>query len=400
MKPMNKTLYKFYLDQRIQPTYADFCSEEELNNYTLIRKNVFYRLMFLHTFFRDKKILEFGPDTGENSLVFARWGAQLTLVEPNLEAHSYIRKYFSKFKLGSYLNDIAATDLLEFSPQQKFDVVDAEGFIYSIKPNSSWIKKVGKCLNYDGFLIISYMELYGGFIELLTKAIFHRVTSEKNYPADLETAKQLFLSKWNRIKHSRKIESWFMDVIENPFVRMKYFIDSVELLDDMFNEGFRLYSSWPNYKDLHNVNWIKAPLVNEDDLKTSMSFIEQSRLSYFLGRKCFLTNLACRELSYNLLQLIKITDGLIDTWTQEDCLAAIEHVESIEKYLNQLYQKSCNGDLSGVTKNLTMIKSIFRFMTYDDVGTLVEFCRNDDIFSSSWGVPAHYAIFQRTKLSK
>ena len=397
---MNKTLYQFYLDQRIQPTYADFCSEEELKDYTLIRKNIFYRLMFLHTFFRDKKILEFGPDTGENSLVFARWGAQLTLVEPNLEAHAYISKYFSKFKLDCYLNDIAHTDLMEFTPEQRFDVVDAEGFIYSIKPNSSWIKKVGKCLNYDGFLIISYMELYGGFIELLTKAIFHRVTSEKKYPDGLETAKKLFLSKWNRIQHTRKIESWFMDVIQNPFVRMKYFIDSAELLDDMFNEEFRLYSSWPNYKDLHNINWIKAPLANENDLQTSMSFIEQSRLSYFLGYKCFLTNITCRELSYNLLELIKITDRLIDVWRQEDCLTAIEHVKSIEKYLNKSHQKIYNSDFNVVTKKLSMIKSIFKLMSHDNVDTLVEFCQKDDIFSSSWGVPAHYAIFQRTKLSK
>ena len=31
--------------------------------------------------FRGADVLEFGPDSGENAVVFARWGARLTLVE-------------------------------------------------------------------------------------------------------------------------------------------------------------------------------------------------------------------------------------------------------------------------------------------------------------------------------
>jgi hypothetical protein len=46
---------------------------------------------------------------------------------------------------------------------------------------------------------------------------------------------------------------------------------------------------------------------------------------------------------------------------------------------------------------LTMTKSLFQLMGMDGVDRLVEFCRNDEIFISTWGMPNHYAVFQRSE---
>lgn len=144
-------LYDYYLTQTIRPTHADFSSDTQLSKYAELRKNVFSRLTFPSALFSGKRVLEFGPDTGENSLVFAQWGARITLVEPNEEAHSYIRRYFSKFQLIGNLNDVIAASLLEFSTPRKFDIVDAEGFIYTIQPTSAWVKKTAEFLEPGGF---------------------------------------------------------------------------------------------------------------------------------------------------------------------------------------------------------------------------------------------------------
>lgn len=146
-------MYGYYATQNVRPTWADFGDDAELSKYAALREIMFLRLMLPPAIFAGKRLLEFGPDTGENSLIFAQWGAKLTLVEPSAEAHSYIRSYFSKFGLGARLDDVIAASLLEFSADRKFDVIDAEGFIYTIQPNSAWIKKAGECLQSDGFLI-------------------------------------------------------------------------------------------------------------------------------------------------------------------------------------------------------------------------------------------------------
>ncbi|MFX6201811.1 hypothetical protein ABTF50_20645, partial [Acinetobacter baumannii] len=82
------------------------------------------------------------------------------------------------------------------------------------------------------------------------KAIYQTALRHGQSEGGIETARHLFLPKWNSIAHTRKIESWFMDVIQNPFVRMKYFIDPAQLLREMHAGHFRLYSAWPNYKDV------------------------------------------------------------------------------------------------------------------------------------------------------
>ena len=238
------------------------------------------------------------------------------------------------------------------------------------------------------------MELYGGFIELLTKAIYQQVASDPSYGASLETAKRLFLPKWNSVQHTRKIDSWFMDVIENPFVRKKYFMDPVDLLKDMHAGGFRLYSSWPNYRDMLAMHWIKASLGQEDEMLASISFVEQSRLSHLLGCKCFVPGIT-QELSDNLALLIRITDSLIDAWSQEACATAgtcVNHIDGLIRKMSAAGDK----DLGAASEIIAMTKSVFQLMEMNEVDQLVEFCRNDKTFISSWGTPAHYAVFQRT----
>lgn len=387
-------MYEYYATKNVRPTYADFADNSVLAKYVGMRENMFHRLSLPPAVFAGKSLIEFGPDTGENALVFAKWGARLTLVEPSVDAHPYIADYFSKFGMDASLDAMVSTSLLEFETDKTFDIIDAEGFIYTLKPNSAWIKKTRELMVDNGLLIISYLELYGSFFELLLKAIYKRVISDSAYPSGMETAKLLFLPKWNSIPHTRKIESWFMDVIENPFVRRKYFIESKELLNDMHAGGFRLYSSWPNYRDMLDMCWIKATLDPKDELYASISFIEQSRLGHMLGRKCFLSE-ASQELERDLATLIRITDELVDAWSLDACIEAMKCIDNIVGLIKVKNVIIAQDRSSVVNEIMGMIKSIFYLMRLDEVGRLVEFCSTDKTFISTWGSPNHYAIFQR-----
>ncbi|MGC8064283.1 hypothetical protein, partial [Salmonella enterica] len=71
-------------------------------------------------------------------------------------------------------------------------------------------------------------------------------------------------------------------------VRMKYFIDPAQLLREMHAGHFRLYSAWPNYKDVLAMNWIKGEYRAGDDNEAAIAYIEQSRLSHVLSTQCLL----------------------------------------------------------------------------------------------------------------
>lgn len=389
---MIDTLYGYYATQDVRPTYAAFSVSGQLEKYSNLRRHVFNRLQLPPAMFAERRVLEFGPDTGENSLVFAQWGARLTLVEPDAEAHTFINRYFDRFGLRDRLDGVIAASLLDYAPPHQFDIVDAEGFIYTVQPTNKWIEKTGSCLKRDGLLIVSYMELYGSFIELLQKAIHSCAIRARRSVARIEMAKELFLPKWESIPHTRSLESWFMDVIENPFVRRKYCIDPVDLLTEAYHGGFRLYSSWPNYRDTLNMRWIKSSVTDEEERQSATSFIEQSRLSHLLGTKCFLPTVDVK-LNGNLDKLIRLTDKLIDSWSEEACAEAAACTLAIEQGM----QRAVYDDGGGKARDVaTMIKTVFELMILGQDKPLVDFCRTDATFISTWGMPAHYAVLQRT----
>lgn len=317
-------MHEYYATKHIQPTFADF-DEAGLANYEDMRKRVFNRLKFPAEMFYGKQVLEFGPDTGENSLVFAQWGANMTLVEPNPNALTYIHQNFSKF--GMTPDTVVESTLMEFQSSEKFDIIDAEGFIYTIQPSDMWFRKLGGLLKKDGFLIITYLEKNGSLIELLTKAIWEnasRENAEFNMFDGLGDAKRLFEKKWNSIPHTRTFESWFMDVIENPYVSLKYMIDPIDLLKDAYANGFRLYSSWPAYND--SSRWIKSPFGKDAELNDSIGFIERTTATDYDEMKVTLAVLDLMANGGDLMNYCNTDPTFLKTWGNPNHYAIFQKI--------------------------------------------------------------------------
>ncbi|RMH51329.1 MAG: methyltransferase domain-containing protein [Zetaproteobacteria bacterium] len=381
--------YEYYQAHNLCPTFGAFGDESDLAKHEVLRYNVFRRLTFPTTFFEGKRVIEFGPDTGENALVFARWGARLTLVEPNDAAHPYIQEYFSKYGLNAQIEQISGEDLLHHEPRQQYDVVDAEGFIYTIKPDRLWIKKFDECLVRHGFAIINYCELYGSFMELLHKAIYRTALANGSFGSGQDLAKRIFLPKWNNIRHTRPFDAWFVDVIESPFVRKAYCIDAVELMHNMYENGFVLHASYPHYKNALGIEWIKDEIVPELEMREAISFIKQSRLSYMLGHDCFVHR-EDREVCNSTTALLQITDELIDAWSPEACSEALQHLAVIQSATTREKMEGRGAAVLG------MVQGVFDRMRDGDIEGLLLLCRNDETFIETWGAPCHYAIFQKS----
>lgn len=387
-----ENLFDYYENKDIRPTYAAFKSLDQLNKYDKQRKDFFYKLNLPYTFFKDKNVIEFGPDTGENALVFARWGSRLCLVEPNLNAHNFINEYFKNFKLSDSIEKLIPQSLSDFKTVQKFDIVVAEGFIYTIKPTISWIKKAKECLNEDGLFIFSFYDYYGGYIELLQKAIYNIVNRSKQININgIELAKSIFTNKWEGVGHTRSINSWFMDVIENPFVRLKYFIDPITLMNEMFIYDMRLYSSWPISKYPYSVNWIKKNMTSETDLLQSIKFTSNKRLSHFLGYDSSIKT--TEVISNNLKKIIEITDNLIDNDSSPELDNIINLLKEIIEFCKLDGSNSAHNEEFDI---LNMILSIFDLLKHNKITDLIKFCQNDKTFLNSWGAPNNNAIYQNT----
>jgi Methyltransferase domain len=391
-------LFQYYERQDVLPTFGNFKSPAELEAYAAQRQELFSGKLMLPTrLFRDAEVLHFGPDSGENALVFARWGASLTLAEPHLQAHATIKTYFARFGLSDRLRELALSDVEGFRSDRRFDIVDAEGFIYTIQPSEKWLHVFRQLLNADGYAVVSYYERYGGFFELALKAI-HAAAKALTGQPPFGAAKFLFEAKWDSIPHTRSFASWVMDVLENPFVRHRYFIDATELCRTADRIGFDAHAGWPSYRDTLGVYWHKKVLPNEEKLRRTLSHLRRSRLSFLGGRKLYLVGPAedvdwisstCEKLTLHI-------DALIDDPFGEGLTRVISSLKSLQKTVAATdILADDEADIEAFSATLDSFFQIFSAIRARDPDGLAALTRTDTAFINCWGLPTHFLVLRK-----
>ncbi|MGB7542991.1 MAG: methyltransferase domain-containing protein [Burkholderiales bacterium] len=396
-KTGHETLHAYYREQAVLPTHGGFRSPAELQAYEKQRRWLFTDKLYLPPrVFDGAKLLEYGPDSGENALVFATWGARCTLVEPNPKAHPAIKDYFERFRLSGRLAGLEQADIAGYAQRkgalEKFDIIDAEGFIYTVKPDALWMDLFARQLESGGLAVIFYYEKFGSFLELLPKVIqaqYRRLTGAPS----LDAAQALFAAKWASIPHKRPMQSWVMDVLENPFVRLRYFYEPQDLCRKMQEKGFTLYSSWPSYKDGLDVHWFKKTLSAEERLRSQDDFIARSRLSHMFGRKLFLLHIE-PGWEQALSGLLDATDALIDGFDKELAEQCVRYLTTIEAIVDSGAVMADAADKSAVFATLRSLQRIFALLAEGRAKELAAYCNEDAAFLGAWGMPSHFAVFR------
>jgi Methyltransferase domain len=392
-------MFDYYREQAVLPTYGRFQSAEDLQAHERSRRSLFTNRLHLPCqIFSDAQLIEFGPDSGENSLVFALWGAWCTLVEPNPKALPVIEEYFQRFNLKDKLVGLVPSDLktLAEAPDfsaRLFDLVVAEGFIYTVKPESLWIEFFSRLVSPDGFVILFYEEAYGSVVEILSKVIHHNLVRLTGL-SSLEVAERTFKTKWDSIAHKRSMRSWVMDVLDNPFVRLRYFLEPYTLCAQMRTAGFSLYSAWPPYKDGLSVEWFKKTATPEEELEAVQSFISRNRLSHVFARKHYLTR-SDAIIDKPLRALVTSLDSLVDKLGPADLGTCNQVLSQIADLMRSDVVMSDPADRSATIETILSVQRILALLSEGAALELIEFCNRDPAFIRSWGTPAHFAVFRK-----
>ncbi|BBO07128.1 MULTISPECIES: class I SAM-dependent methyltransferase [Bradyrhizobium] len=391
-------LFNYYERQDVLPTFGNFKSSTELGAYASQRRELFSdKLVLPPRLFRDADVLEFGPDSGENALVFAGWGANMTLAEPNRHAHPKIQAYFAHFGLTQRLRELGLADVEGFRSERRFDIIDAEGFIYTVQPSEKWLGIFHRLLNPDGYAVVSYYERYGGFFELALKAI-HAAGKALGGRAPLDTAKMLFEAKWDSIPHTRSFESWLMDVLENPFVRHRYFLDAATLCAAAHQQGFDVHSAWPAYRDSLDIYWHKKVLSGDEKLHRARRHLDRSRLSFLGGRKLYLVGKAdaVQAISASIEALVLDVDGMIDDPFGESLPRVVAGLASLRETIRTTDILADDAaDIDAIIATLDSFHRIFGAIGRRDASAVAALTQSDAAFINIWGQPAHFLVIRK-----
>lgn len=393
------TMYGYYAQQEVLPTYGGLATHEDLAAHERQRRRLFTdKLQLPPRLLAGARLLELGPDAGENSLVFALWGARCTLAEPHERAHAVIRDYFARYELDDRLAALVDDDLESYPdpahPDDRFDLVDAEGFLNAIQPPSRWIDKLRRLVRSEGFAVLFYYEAFGLLLELTWKVVHARFRALTGL-GSVDAARTVFTTKWDSIPHKRSIESWTMDVLENPFVRLAYALDAVSLCEQMSRAGFRLYSSWPRYDGGLDVAWFKREATREEELERVRDFVGRSRLSHMLGRRHFLAaDAAATRVRGELPLLLESLDALVDGFDGAAAARCDGVLATVADVLTSDAVVSTPEETRQSLATVDMLRRLLEVLAAGDADTIAAFCKEDAAFVASWGAPSHFAVFR------
>lgn len=170
---------------------------------------------------RDRAVIEFGPNSGENALVLALAGAHLTLVEPNEQVLPRLRALFDKFGLQQRIREIRSEGIDTFTARERYDVAIAEGFLYCLPNRDALVRKLVGLLAPGGVGVLSFNDRYGGLIEFTKRVTLWRACrladADPHGPDSLRIAETLFGEDFARLNASRPFAAWWKDTLVNPF---------------------------------------------------------------------------------------------------------------------------------------------------------------------------------------
>lgn len=392
--------YEYYRLHNVVTTFENLSGEADLASLASDRAEFFTdKLKLPPRLFRDATVLEFGPASGEHSLVFARWGSRLTLVEPNEPAFRQVESYFDAYNLRDSIDAMVAVDLTDFVSERRYDVIVAEGFIYTIQPTQRWLRIFERLSAPHGFFIVSYYERYGALVELAQRGLFHAAARLTDIPRG-ELARRLFGVKWDAVPHKRSIEAWTIDVLENPTVRAANHIAAGDLLREANACGFEHYASWPHYDDVLATYWHKKKLPPEDRLAEAQVHLARSALSFATGAKVYIASSnqsEIDEIKHTLESLIKEVDALVDAsdaGALARCAAGFSRLESVASQMPLVAQSDTVR--RGALRLLRSLGRAFDLLSHGDVAGLEAFTSSDQDFIRGWGQPNHFAVFYKT----
>ena len=203
------------------------------------------RLKLLPSAYQQTRLLEVGGGTGENTILYSQWGADVTLVDFNplaLNRATYLWKRFgcsATRAIEAAVFDLPQIDL----PTKSFDFVFCEGVIHHTEDPLQAVRIMLQYVKPGGILMLAFAEAFGIKARLLQRAYVEALAG-RNENKIIAIAKEYFQEHLDRCaKFGGRSE---LSVIYDSFVNPQVLgIDLLEITDQLHIHGFQYYSGSP-----------------------------------------------------------------------------------------------------------------------------------------------------------
>ena len=204
-------------------------------------------------FFKEKKVIDLGAGTGENTISLAKWGASCTLVEMNSEAIERARKVFAeKLELNPLQeHSFICQSLFDIDLnllQASFDISHSRGVFTHVADKTGAFKILSDLAKPGGYIIYGDRNTSGGVQEMLQRFAIYSLA--KNLPMKTFDERVIYLAEAlfekdidrsqasvPRTREAIIFDRWVISQQDDPSVS--------DVLAMMRSNGLQYVSSWP-----------------------------------------------------------------------------------------------------------------------------------------------------------
>jgi SAM-dependent methyltransferase len=389
---MAKTLLEYYQSNDINPVPIDVSSADGWEAQVAKRVNL-YRHLGVHVpLLAGQSVLEFGCNSGENSLVLASHDAKVNLVEPNHKVLPRLRELYAKAGLAGSIESLTVSGLMDFTSDRAFPLVLAEGFVNVLEDRDAALGHVCSFLQPGGMGVISFDDRYGYFIEMVRIAVFRRLLllsgiADVLSQEALKAAQALFLEDYGKIPASRPFSAWFEDSLANVFVSWKYLWSFPEIIPILEQSGCEVVSTSPRWIEADRHTWYKK-LAGTADWHGSVLDDWRRDFGFFVtGRSGALGGEMGQALVEDYARLIEATSDFAFFMTEES--VAPELPQSVREG----FAASADQQMVQLGRELEAIYAALKQMR--DGQELCRLYLSSAMLRQTWGSAYHYVSFTR-----
>lgn len=391
MKAKAISMVDFYQAQAFNPVYIPVEEQCVWDSHVLKRRNLYDRHLGLPiSLLEGRSVLEFGCNSGENSLVLAASGARLTFVEPNHQVLPRLSELFGRMGFQDQIQAIYQTDIQGFETTDTFDVVIAEGFISTLPNREDALRKILGLTKPMGFGVISYNDLCGGLLEMLKRAVLHRTYSLRNIE-DLQSdqalriAEELFLEDFQKLNASRPFETWWRDTMVVPVYTDRHLWSFPAILAMLEAGGASVHGTSPRWSSAEDFAWYKnAP--TPEQLNAELLVEWKRHLAYFITGLTLPPAAATDALIADVEGLVRNLSQLAEGEIEPASLAP--KGEGLLAYLRSIQDSRCER----IAQELS---ELFRLLAGASSEQLLAGYHRSTEVRGSWGTAYHYLCFRK-----
>tara|TARA_B100000963_G_scaffold361760_1_gene399331 strand:- start:14250 stop:15413 length:1164 start_codon:yes stop_codon:yes gene_type:complete len=356
--------------KKIKRPFIDFYNKYDIiptSNKSNLNRQIFSR-NFLYTnlgvplkFFKDKRIIEFGPGGGWNAISTSFYKPrEYCFVDASKKSIKEIKKKIKNKKIKALKTSIINKDILNLKTSKKFEIAIAEGIVPNQKYPKKMLKIISSHLEKNGILIISLQTGISLLSEFCRRILIIKTFNDYNsFNDQLRNAVDIYKLHLKTLKFStRPINDWVLDVVFNEQTEKNKVIFGSDDAIRFLNKNMDIYNSFPKF--FYDGRWYKSVITSNNSnnklfldqyYKFSINFIDYrekferqslsknkaQEIEKICSKVCILQNKMIKQRSYKEIDefiklLITISSKLPNNFKNtKECIH--EFTVDIKKYI-------------------------------------------------------------------